>query len=254
MPENPTVFIRAAKAVSAAAIAACLFAAPAFAVGVTPLVVEANEANSGTDNRFTVENADPVDVPVEIVVSRIKVGLNGEITEIPGGADDIVVLPPQALIKSGQSQAFRVQYVGPALTESNSYFVSVNQVPVDTGATGVQVVYNFRVLVNVAPLQGEPALSFINSEVVNVGGKSRAALTVRNAGARHALMSMMTSLRIKQVDASGKVVFDETLTGGRLNDVFGVGLVQPKSDRRFVLPIDLPQAGGRIELEVGNEG
>lgn len=254
MPGQLSVFFRAASAAACALIAAFTFAAPAFAIGVSPLVVEANEANSGTDNRFTVDNGDDVPVPVEIVVSRIKLGPNGEITEIPGGADDLLVLPPQALVQPGQSQAFRIQYVGAAMSESQSYFVSVNQVPVDSGETGVQVVYNFRVLVNVAPLQGAPDLSFTSAEVIDVGGKARPALTIRNAGARHALMSQMTALTIKQIDGAGKTVYEEKLTGGRLNDVFGIGLVSPHSERRFVLPIDLPQSGGRIELEVEDAG
>ena len=254
MPAQLTVLLRAAAVAVATLVSAAAATGSALAIGVSPLVVEANEANSGTDSRFVADNADATPVPVEVVVSRIKLGLNGEITEIPGGADDLLILPPQALLQPGQSQAFRVQYVGPAMTESQSYFVSVNQVPVDTGETGVQLVYNFRVLVNVAPLQGAPDLSFVQTEVTNVGGKSRPALTVRNAGLRHALISQMTALTIKQVDASGKTVYEEKLTGGRLNDVFGIGLVSPRSDRRFVLPIDLPQPGGRIELEVEDAG
>lgn len=235
------------------ALAGLGLSAPALAVGVSPLVVEANEANSGTDSRFTVDNADEFPVPIEVVISRIKIGVNGEIETIPGGENDLVILPPAVLLQPGQAQAFRVQYVGPAMTESQSYFVSVNQVPVDTGGeTGVQVVYNFRVLVNVAPLVGETALSFIGAEVVTVDGKARPAITVRNAGNKHALMSLLTSLKIQQMDAGGKVVFEEKLEGGRLSDVFGIGLVMPRSDRRFVLPIDLPQGGGSLAFEVGD--
>ncbi len=234
-------------------LAGAAFAPPALALGVSPLSVEVNEANTGTDSQFRVDNPDATPVPVEIEVERFTLGPNGEVMPIEGGQDDLLVLPPQSMIPAGDAQIFRVQYVGPALTESRSYFVTVKQVPVEMpeGQSGVQLVYNFRVAANVAPLEGQSIMSVVSAEAVSVGGSIRPVVTIRNAGNRHALMSNADGLTVTQRDAGGNVVFQQTYKDGGLIDLVGIGLVMPNSTRRFTLPIALPQAGGTVSVTVG---
>ena len=73
---------------------------------------------------------------------------------------DLLVFPPQAMIQPGQTQTFRVQYVGdPDLAQSKHYYVTVAQLPVKLpeGQSAIQILYNFQVLVSVAPLGAKPA-------------------------------------------------------------------------------------------------
>ena len=60
----------------------------------------------------------------------------------------------QAMIQPGQTQTFRVQYVGdPDLARSKHYYVTVAQLPVQMpqGQSAIQILYNFQVLVSVSP-------------------------------------------------------------------------------------------------------
>ena len=68
--------------------------------------------------------------------------------------DEFLVFPPQAVVPAGATQSFRIQWVGePNIQKSQSYMFSVNQLPVKrkAGESGVQVVFNFGVIVSVAP-------------------------------------------------------------------------------------------------------
>ena len=78
----------------------------------------------------------------------------------------------------------RVQWVGePQIRGSQSYILSINQVPVKmaTRQSGVQVVFNFATVVNVAPPGGKSAISVVSAGVgKDENGKPRPTLTVRN--------------------------------------------------------------------------
>ena len=225
------------------------------AMQVTPLAVETDAVNSGLANQFTVTNDSPDPIPVELSSTRITVDAEGNITEVPNSGDDLLVLPQQALVAPGQTQTFRVQYMGdPAITQSQSYFVSVLQVPVKLpeGTSGVQMLYNFRVLANVAPLQGTDVLSLESTGVVQKNGKNYPVITVRNSGNKHGLMYNVSETRIVQTGAGGAEVFNQTYAASRSLELYGIGLVPPNAVRRFVLPVELPSASGKVSVGLGN--
>src|SRR3546814_3008249 len=94
--------------------------------------------------------------PVELRVEGLVCDANGTrgTSQDPG---DLVVFPAQAVIQPGQSQVFRVQYVGDAeLDKSRHYYVTVAQLPVQfpQGETGIQVLYNIQVVASVQPRDG----------------------------------------------------------------------------------------------------
>ncbi len=245
-----------ARAARLLGLCAPLFlAGAAQALQVTPLSVETNAVNSGLTNQFTATNDGPDPIPVELSSVRITVDAEGKITEVPNSGNDLVILPQQAMLPPGQTQTFRVQYVGdPAITQSVSYFVALTQVPVKLpeGTSGVQMLYNFRVLANVAPLQGQEALTLEGTSVTQKDGKNYPVLTVRNSGNKHALMYNVAQTVIVQTDGSGAEIFNQTFAAARSLDLYGLGLVPPNAVRRFVLPVELPSASGKVSVRLGN--
>src|SRR3546814_4903745 len=77
---------------------------------------------------------------------------------------DCLVFPPQGVLPAGGRQVVRLQWVGGAeLATSQAYYVSVEQLPVafepgaaDAIGAQVQVLYNMRALVVVAPPGAKP--------------------------------------------------------------------------------------------------
>jgi fimbrial chaperone protein len=225
--------------------AAILPVSPAAAISVKPAVIDMTAA-SGQNQTITVVNDSAKPLPIEILASRMELNENGDSTTKPAG-DDFLIFPPQALVRPGATQNFRVQWVGdPQLRQAQSYVLSVNQVPVRMGAgsSGVQVVFNFATIVNVAPAGGKAAITLVSAAPgKDDKGKPRPALTVRNPGNSYANLTDATiSL------SSGS--WSATLRPDQLRQTMGIGLVQPGKTRRFLLPVDLPANAGPITASI----
>jgi fimbrial chaperone protein len=215
------------------------------AMSVNPIVLDI--VIGGNKSRtISVVNDGARILPVEIAVSRIEVSENGETTAKPAG-NDFLILPPQALVPAGATQSFRIQWVGdPQLKQSQSYIFSVNQVPVKmpAGQSGVQVVFNFATIVNVAPASGKSAIDFVSAGIgKDDKGKPRPTLTVKNPGNIHA---KLTDATIRLSGGS----WSQTLRPEQLRQVMGVGLIQPGKTRKFVLPVDLPPNVGQVTASI----
>ena len=109
-------------------------------------------------------------LPVEIALRRLSEEEDGRRTYLQGGEEEFLVLPPQALIRPGASQVFRLQWVGePMLQESASFMLFVSQVPVKWPANKtpvVQVVMSIGCMVNVAPPRGTADLRVSGVDIV----------------------------------------------------------------------------------------
>jgi fimbrial chaperone protein len=140
----------------------------ASAMSVEPLLLDLTSAGKGMQQSFKVDNNSAAPLPVEIAVSRIEFGPNGEQTSARAG-QEFLVYPPQAIIAAGASQVFRVQWIGePDLAKSRSYRFDVSQVPVKLPKekSGIQIVLNFGVTVNVAPAQGKADIQVMGAAPV----------------------------------------------------------------------------------------
>jgi fimbrial chaperone protein len=206
------------------------------AMSVTPVVVDMTTTGTGNRAQISVINDGAKPLPVEIIVSRIDVNEAGDVSNSLAG-DEFLIFPPQALVPAGATQTFRVQWVGdPQIKTSQSYSFSVNQVPVKmpAGQSGVQVVFNFATIINVAPAGGQASINLVNTGIgKDDKGKSRPTLTVKNPGNKHAKLTDAT------INLSGGG-WSETLRPEQLRQTMGVGLVQPGKTRKFLLPVDLP--------------
>jgi P pilus assembly chaperone PapD len=175
----------------------------------------------------------------------------------PNGEDDgnLLVVPPMAIIPAGQTQTFRVQWVGdPALAESKHYYVTVAQLPVELpeGQSAVQIVYNFQVLVSVSSLSGQAQLAVKSASIGDKDGKPAPVISIENAGPAHGYVSNHR-LRIVQTGANGAELFSQTISGAEFQQLVGYGLVASRQTRNITLPVTLPSREGRITAELLEE-
>ena len=226
--------------------------APAvIAMTVQPVVINLTTAGRGMSQIVTVENTFATPLPVEMRIEELGLDENG----VRGtGADpgDLLVFPAQALIPPGQTQTFRIQYVGePGLARSKHYYVTVAQLPVQLpqGQSAIQILYNFQVLVSVGPQGVRPALSVTGAEIGrNAEGRPVPSIMVVNNSAAHGYLSN-GRLRIVQRDAGGREVFSRTLPGPEIQQTIGFGLIGAGQTRRILVPVVLPSESGTVEAQ-----
>lgn len=221
----------------------------ALAMTVQPVVIDLQTAGRGMAQVITVENTFATQLPVELSIQELEVASDG-VRQTGKDPGDLLVFPPQALIEPGQTQTFRVQYVGdPELAKSKHYYVTVAQLPIKLpeGQSAIQILYNFQVLVSVAPGGAKPRLSVASAEIgKNAAGKPIPIVTIANASAAHGYLSN-GNLRITEKDAAGKEVFRRTLSGAEIQQSMGFGLIGGNQSRRVTVPVELPQDGGSVE-------
>ncbi len=235
-----------------AALALTIFPiAQTIAMTVQPVVINLKTSGRGMTQIVTVENTFATPLPVELRVEELVP--DGDNLK-PSGKDpgDLLIFPPQALIQPGQTQSFRIQFVGdPALARSKHYYVTVAQLPVKLpeGQSAIQILYNFQVLVSVAPQGAKPNLQ-IKAAVVgqNDAGKAVPVLTLDNDSPSHAYLSD-GRLRVIGRDAGGKETIRQTLSGPEIQQTIGFGLVGSGQTRRMQLPLELPAGTATIDAQ-----
>jgi len=234
--------------------ALAIVAAPApsaLAMTVQPVVLDLSTAGRSMSQVVTVQNTFTNPLPVEMRIEELSFDENGAhgTGKDPG---DLLVFPPSALIQPGQTQTFRVQYVGdPTLAKSKHYYVTVAQLPVKLpeGHSAIQILYNFQVLVSVAPPGAKPSLHVTAAEIgKNDKGQPEPVLTVVNDSNAHGYLSQ-GHLRITETDASGKQIFSRTIPGPEIQQTIGFGLVTAGQTRKVIVPVVLPSDGGKVEAQ-----
>ena len=233
------------------AAAALLIVGVVAAMTVQPVVVDMSMTGRQMSAPVRVENNGPNPLPVEVrlVETDFAVDAVGASDRL---SDDIIAFPPQAIIPPGETQVFRLQYVGdPGADRSKHYYAEVAQLPVELpeGQSAIQILYNFQVMVNVASMiAGEPELSITGSEIVTDGeGRPVAAFTVNNASRNYGYLSTGT-LTIRHTDASGRETMRRTLAPNDIQQTIGYGLIGPEMSRRFTTAIELESAEGELEV------
>lgn len=229
--------------------AAILPAQAALAMTVQPVVIDLKTAGSGMSQVITVENTFPTQLPIEISVQELELTQDG-VKQTGKDPGDLLVFPPQALIEPGQTQTFRVQYVGdPALAKSKHYYVTVGQLPIKLpeGQSAIQILYNFQVLVSVSPSGLKPKI-VVDSAALghNPAGKPIAMVTVHNDSMAHGYLAN-GHLRVVERDTNGKEIFARTLSGAEIQQSMGFGLVGGGQTRTVAVPVVLPADQGTVE-------
>lgn len=233
------------------ALSAGLAATTADAMTVQPVVVDLQTSGRAMTQVITVENTFANPLPVELRVEELSFDESG-IHSTGKDPGDLLIFPPQALIQPGQTQSFRVQWVGdPDLKASKHYYITVAQLPVELpeGQSAIQILYNFQVLASISPAGAKPHLVLQTAEVGrNEAGKPIAVVTVSNDSAAHGYLSQ-GRLKIVEKDAGGKVIFQRTLAGPEIQQTVGFGLIAPGQTRRVSIPVELPTMEGSVEAQ-----
>ena len=239
-------FLRCLLAIGLIAAAPTLIA-----MTVQPVVLDLTTAGRGMSQVITVENTFATPLPIEMRIQELAFGESG-VEGTGNDPGDLLVFPMQALIQPGQTQSFRVQYVGdPELPSSKHYYVTAAQLPVELpeGQSAIQILYNFQILVSVSPAGVEPGVSVVSAEIGrNAEGQPVPVVVLNNSSTAHGYLSQ-GRLRIIQRDASGDAIFRRTLPGPEIQQTVGFGLVGAGQTRRLTIPIVLPTDGGTIEAQ-----
>ena len=223
----------------------------ATAMTVQPVVVDLRTGGRQMSALVTVENSFATPLPVELRVREARFELTGlQQTEIE--SNDLLVFPPQALIPPGQSQSFRIQWVGdPQITGSKHYFITVAQLPVQLpeGQNAIQILYNFQVIASVGAAASKPSLRVTSATISpNTAGVGRPVINIENMGANYGYLAD-GQVRIVQKDASGKEVFRRVYSPAEVQQNLGFGLVPAGQKREMTLPIDLPTTEGTVDVD-----
>lgn len=225
--------------------------AEAKAMTVQPVVINLTTYGTGMSRTVQVENTFSTRLPVELKIEELRFE-DDKLVNTHADPGDLLVFPPQAFIEPGQTQTFRIQYVGdPELAQSKYYYVTVAQLPVKLpdGQSAIQILYNFQVLVSIAPAGVKPALEIVSAQVgKGANGKPVPEITIANPSNAHGYLSD-GRLRIEQFDASGKSVFKRTISGPEMLQIVGFGLVGANGRRTITIPVELPTSEGTVDAK-----
>ena len=245
---------RHARALLAALAALALIVTPALAMRVSPMVVEMESRGSNAVARIEVQNINPGNLAFQTRVFRMEIDKDGNIVETPAD-QDFLVFPPQGVLPAGGRQVVRLQWVGGAeLAASQAYYVSVEQLPVafepgaaDAVGAQVQVLYNMRALVVVAPPGAKPDVKATTVKQIMYqppappGSKELppmqdgVEITLRNDGRRHAMMSNF-GWQLEGTGTDGKWLRVD-ISPEELNQAVGTGYVPAQGERVFRVPV-----------------
>jgi len=244
------------RSLAATAVAlAFLVAAPLSALDVQPIIIDLLSAGRRAASIVTLRNTYSDSVPVEVTVHPIKV-VDGQLQEMENEpADNLLVFPAQAIVPGGQTQAFRVQWVGdPEPAKSEHYYVTVAQLPVElTGdQNAIQVLHRFRVLVNVGAEDGKADLKVVATKIAtSADGKPQPIVSITNQGNTYGYVGH-DKMTITQTGRDGKQVFRQTYQPEQIQQYMGLGLVPSGETRILPIGIDLPQADGTISIDISS--
>lgn len=245
---------RRARALLVVFAALAALAGPAWAMRVSPMVIEMDSRGANAVARIEVQNVNSGNLAFQTRIFRMEFDKDGNIVETPAD-DQFLVFPPQGVLPPSGRQVVRLQWVGdPELAASQAYYVSVEQLPValepgapDTIGAKVQVLYNMRALVVVAPPGAKPAVTTASAKQINYQPPAAAGsnelppmqdgveVTLRNTGRRHAMMANF-GWQLEGTDKDGEWLRVD-ISPEELNRVVGTGYVPAQGERVFRLPV-----------------
>jgi len=234
----------------AAVVVMIASAVPAAALNVQPVILDLLASGRRSSGIVTLQNTFSTSVPVELTASVVEL-VDNELRPLDGQeVEDLLIFPSQAVVEPGQSQAFRIQWVGDQEPDhSRHFYVSVAQQPVQLpeNENAIQVLYNFRVLVNVAAASARSELQVRSATVQVVEGRASPVLEVHNAGRAYGYVGR-GRMTITQADPDGREIFRQSYEPDEIQRLMGLGLVPSGQTRRLPLNVDLPSPDGQVTI------
>jgi len=256
-------------AIALVAIFMALTSTATRAMNVSPMVVELKTSGSGMTGRVQLINTLVDQLPYEVRVYRLEFTNDGKIVETPAD-EDFIVFPPQGTLAKDQRQMIRLQWVGGVLDTSRAYYLSIRQLPVNINTADadktkasveVQLLYNIKVLVTVAPpnaspkvevAQAEPTFIYprdISGQVVpNAEPLPGIKVTLTNVGNRYAMLAAATWI-IDGTGMDGKPL-RVVVPAVKMGEILGAGYLAPVNGRRtFEIPTGQQFADAPISIK-----
>ncbi|MGB3625038.1 MAG: fimbria/pilus periplasmic chaperone [Henriciella sp.] len=223
----------------------------AHAARVTPMVVNLDESGSGATARIEVANTEDIQLPMEARVYRGDISEEGKLTLAPAD-EDFLVFPPQAVIQPYRQQVFRVQYLGDEpLAQSEIYYLALKQVPVELepGASRIQLIMNFNVLINVVPdgVAAQPAVDWIRPATVD----ERDGLEVRVENTGTKFFAAGRNQWTIEGETPDGAPYSSTIEPDAIGELIGYGIVPPGKARIFFIPTDRAVNAESASIEFG---
>lgn len=237
--------------IAGAALAASI--APGLAMNVQPVIIDLQSTGRRASAVISLHNTFAETVPVEVTAHPVRV-VDGELREAEEEeAENLLVFPSQATVNGGETQAFRVQWVGdPLPTQSEHFYVTVSQLPVTLpdNQNAIQVLHQFKILVSASASSSRPELKVTKVEIrTDESGKPKPVLTVANEGAGYGYVGN-NRMTVVQRAESGAEVFRETFEPDQIQQRMGLGLVPSGQTRVLPINLELPEASGALSIEL----
>jgi fimbrial chaperone protein len=239
------------------------------AARVTPMALDLEPTGTRSSARIEVTNNEDKQLPVEVRMYKGIIDERGQLDLQPAD-DDFMVFPPQTLIEPNGQQVFRVQYLpGDVPTQSEVYYASVSQIPVQlpSDQSRIQVVMRFNVLINVVPdgTAPDPHVTSVtpivqetkltaqeqtaHPEAAAIQKQPGIEVRIENKGTRY-FAAGRTSWSISGADNAGKP-YSEDFTAAKMSELIGMGIVAPGRARIFFVPTpDKLADGAKVTIKM----
>ena len=177
-------------------MALLMSAGPSSAYEVNPMVIELRPTGQGSSASGVITNSHDVPIAIEIQVFARTQKPDGSDDLVPEN-DDIIVTPPQVVIQPGESQTFRVSWVGEQAPDRDRAFRLVtNQLPIrfrqekrENYVAEVTMRYRYEVALYVQPPGTTPRAQLRSARVFDDAEHGRILeVTITSDGTRRAIL------------------------------------------------------------------
>lgn len=197
------------------------------AITLTPSILEFNIDDSQSAS-IIVTNTSTGKLALEANIYKLNFLANGQLKDKQLSNESLMVFPIAALLKPGEKQLFRLQWMNNrALEQSESYFVRFSQINLsspkqtnDTLRPNIMFQLHYNAVVHTYSSRHQPR--------INMTISPHGAIVLENKGNRY---SYTSSLRFEQAHGLGGLTWNELL---------GEHFIPPKSKIELSIPHQLP--------------
>lgn len=222
----------------ASAVALAASAVSISAYEFNPLVMELTPTGPGSSSNGVIKNTHAEPIAIELQVFKRVQNPDGT-EELTPETQDFIVTPPQMVIQPGESQAFRVQWVGDQNpSQELAYRLVSDQLPIkfrqesrNDFTADVGMKYRYEGALYVQPRGTRPNAHLDSARVVgdDSDGGRWLELTIASTGTRRAILD-----RPRLTLTAGGSTID--LEGEEVGELSGLNIL-PGSSRTIRIPV-----------------
>ena len=159
------------------------------------------------------------DQPLAVDIESYRLLLTDGVPSVGESADDkLLVFPPAVIIPPASAQVVQIQWNPETDIDSDqSFLVVVEQLPIDSSTSGVQMLLAFNAVIHVHKPNSFPILEVMNAELFPAGDPAQLDIEIHNTGLGHAFGTQM-SLELSFGDQTRLITSEELL--GYASDLF----------------------------------